>query len=431
MKIKKRFIFTISLLLIYCFSYAQSITISFKPKETNQPIDSIYATNLRTNEKVKLNINDSLTLVKYYTAIDDISDNFGFDNVYPNPTDQGSTLSIITEQNQNIEVAIYNNIGQLVANKNQFLEKGRHLFALEFPSPGIYHVSVNKNNKLSSIKTVYFGRITNIASIFHLGEDFPGSTKNEVISLKSATIQVELAFTKGDIILFECFSAKNTTLITHKPIESKTIEVEFVPCTDSDNRNYKVVKIGSQWWMAENLAYLPAVSPPSLGSDTAKYYYVYDYSGTDVAMAKNTLNYNTYGVLYNWPAAKASSPKGWHLPSDEEWKQLEMYLGMSQQQADTTGWRGTDQGKQLKSSTGWTTGNGTNLSGFSALPAGYRYSNGNFMHIGGDGCWWTSTDYGTNEPWFHFVSRGYNKIHRNHNYNFRKYAWSVRCIKDE
>ncbi|MBA7584634.1 hypothetical protein ES708_26591 [subsurface metagenome] len=99
--------------------------------------------------------------------------------------------------------------------------------------------------------------------------------------------------------------------------------------------------------MVENLAFLPRVGPSSLFSETDPHYYVYDYQGSHVSEAKLTSNYQTYGVLYNWPAALNACPTGWHLPSDEEWKQLEMYLGMSQSEAENTGWRGTDEGGKV------------------------------------------------------------------------------------
>ena len=71
--------------------------------------------------------------------------------------------------------------------------------------------------------------------------------------------------------------------------------------------------------MAENLAWLPGVSPSSDGSETLSYYYVRGYEGTVVSEAKAVANYSTYGVLYNWPAAMAACPDGWHLPSDGDW----------------------------------------------------------------------------------------------------------------
>jgi uncharacterized protein (TIGR02145 family) len=427
----KKLLFLLVFFSVIFRSHAQDITISFQSKESINTIDSVLATNLRTAKNVSLRGGESLILVKYLTSINSISDNSELGFVYPNPSNTDAIFTFSLEKSQDVGIDLYSNSGQLLSKVMQKLGRGSHRFELKFPEAGIYYLSLIKSDGSASFKTIYTGIKNRTSSISYLGSQKLNSQNSEVNQLKRATTDKEIEYATGDIILYSFFSGRNTTILTDKPTDSRTIDVEFTSCIDPDNKSYKAVKIGSQWWMAENLAYLPKVSPPSLGSDTAAYYYVYDYSGVDVAVAKASTNYNTYGVLYNWPAAKISCPAGWHLPSDDEWKQLELTLGMSQQQADTTGWRGTDQGKQMKSSSGWSTGNGTNTSGFSALPSGYRYSNGNFMHIGGDGCWWSSTDYATNEPWYHFVSRGYSKVHRNHNYNFRKYAWSVRCIKDE
>jgi uncharacterized protein (TIGR02145 family) len=101
-----------------------------------------------------------------------------------------------------------------------------------------------------------------------------------------------------------------------KPIKDK---IKRGTVTDVAGNVYKTVLIGKQWWMAENLAYLPVVNLPTEESVTNPYYYVYDYIGEDVDAAKATDNYKTYGVLYNWTAAMAACPAGWHIPSDAEW----------------------------------------------------------------------------------------------------------------
>jgi uncharacterized protein (TIGR02145 family) len=75
--------------------------------------------------------------------------------------------------------------------------------------------------------------------------------------------------------------------------------------------------------MAENLKYLPSVSPSEDQSETEPHYYVYDYQGTNVSDAKATANFKKYGVLYNWPAAMEACPPGTRLPTDEEWHILE------------------------------------------------------------------------------------------------------------
>ena len=186
-----------------------------------------------------------------------------------------------------------------------------------------------------------------------------------------------------------------------------------------DGTRYKTVKIGNQIWMAENLKYLPSVVGPGTGSETTSYYYVYGYNGTDVLAAKATDNYKTYGVLYNWEAAKASCPKGWHLPSDTEYKILEMYLGMTQAQADATGWRGTDQGTKLKE-------NGS--SGFNALMSGYRYTDGSFRSMGSGTYFWSSSASSSSNAWSRALDTSYSTVSR-YDYN-KALGFSVRCLRD-
>lgn len=213
---------------------------------------------------------------------------------------------------------------------------------------------------------------------------------------------------------------------------SLTTESNLSSFTDSrDGKTYKTAKIGNQWWMAENLAYLPMVSPPTEASETTPYYYVYSYSGTNVSSAKANSNFTTYGVLYNLPAALSACPSGWHLPSDSEWKQLEMALGMDQGSADAENLRGTDQGTQMKATSGWSgNGNGTNISGFTGLAGGYRLNVANvFMYIGVGGFWWSSTPNNqyTNAIWCRgldsqsYISRFFSRTDM---------GLSVRCVKN-
>jgi len=203
-----------------------------------------------------------------------------------------------------------------------------------------------------------------------------------------------------------------------------------------DGQPYHTVVIGNQTWFAENLKYLPSVSPSSDGANFSSfYYYVYGYEGTNVAEAKATTNFQTYGVLYNWLAATNACPDGWHLPTDNEWKTLEMYLGMSQSEADDYGWRGYsfDVGKKLKSTSGWyNNGNGTDELGFSALPGGWRThlpdTSGFFMGVRRYGAWWSSTSFYNARAKNRSLYYERNEINRDGDYKGK--GLSVRCIKD-
>jgi len=204
--------------------------------------------------------------------------------------------------------------------------------------------------------------------------------------------------------------------------------------TDTRDGNvYKTVTIGKQIWMAENLRYLPSIVGPETTSATTPYYYVYDYSGTNVNAAKATSNYKTYGVLYNWTAAMAGSasstqntsgvqgvcPKGWHLPGNADWTQLVDHLG------------GTSlAGGKLKE-TGtvhWTSPNNgaTNETGFTALPGGY--CDGTFHIVGIGGYWWSATKYDATDAWSLSVDNYTSNACKS--YLNKMLGFSVNCVKD-
>jgi len=175
-----------------------------------------------------------------------------------------------------------------------------------------------------------------------------------------------------------------------------------------DGQTYKWIKIGDQVWMAENLNYK---------------------TGNSWCYKNKIDNCNKFGRLYNWNAAKNACPTGWYLPSENEWKTLEMHLGMSPREADDTGLRGTDEGKKLKSATGWrNSGNGTNEVDFNALPGGYRSYSGNFSNLGNYGRWWSAPEYGSRTVWDRGLVYNRNKVRRT-NYG-QSAGFSVRCVRE-
>lgn len=266
------------------------------------------------------------------------------------------------------------------------------------------------------------------------------------LSLSTSFAQNDSIYVMKDgIIIWEYKIADIDSIIFYKPvIEEEETSGTFVD--ERDNREYSWVKIGEQIWMAENLKYLPSVVGPGTGSNSEAYCYVYGYDGTSISAAKATENYATYGVLYNWTAAMNGAessdanpsgvqgicPDGWHLPSDAEWKQLEMYLGMSETDVNSTGWRGTVEGGKLKEAgtTHWADPNAgaNNESGFTALPGGNRNSNGNFSNIRYHGHWWSSTEYGTNNAWYRLLYYSNSNVYRD--YNGKSMGFSVRCLRD-
>ncbi len=183
-----------------------------------------------------------------------------------------------------------------------------------------------------------------------------------------------------------------------------------------DNHTYPFKMIGDLTWMTENLAYLPEVNPSSKGSGQDAFYYVYGYQGTDPLAAKETDNYKTYGVLYNWPAANKACPSGWHLPAgDLEWDALIKTLGPS-------------AATKMKSSIGWAEhGGGNNSSGFSAIPGGEVKSNGTFAEMDYNAYFWTSSIISGISS-YKVLAYGLSDVYSYSGDN--RLAFSVRCVKN-
>ena len=198
--------------------------------------------------------------------------------------------------------------------------------------------------------------------------------------------------------------------------------------SDGEGNVYKTVTIGSQVWIAENLratkyndgmTEVPKVTDPddweALSSPGYCWY------------ENDSTTYNEdYGILYNWyTMADTNSyrlaPDGWHVPTDAEWNTLEEYLG------------GPDvAGGKLKEAgiTHWSSPNtgATNETGFSVLPGGYRGNSGTFIDIGNYGCWWSATEGSAASSWYRSLDYNYANVYRNGSY--KRYGFSVRCVRD-
>ncbi len=190
-----------------------------------------------------------------------------------------------------------------------------------------------------------------------------------------------------------------------------------------NGRTYPTVSIKNQNWMAANLSYIPAVSSSKRGSETNPHYYVYDYEGSFPSVASGTENYQIYGVLYNWKAARTACPKGWHLPSDSDWDTLISYLGNFP--ADLMKETGTDR---------WSGDNAraTNLSGLNVRPGGFRryFSelDSNFYCIFQEAFFWSSFESGPLEA--SALSLSYTSSNVSRYLFFKSNGLSVRCLRD-
>jgi uncharacterized protein (TIGR02145 family) len=195
-----------------------------------------------------------------------------------------------------------------------------------------------------------------------------------------------------------------------------------------NNKSYLIVKIGEQWWMAENLetsAYSSGMSIPEISS-------------TDLSTWTNLKSSGKTEINYNWYSIGNSSPNlvpGWHIPSDAEWKTLEEHLGMDNTNANKLGWRGNSEGDKLKAldNFGWPKYDenlvwGTNESGFGAVQKACRMFYGNAGESG-NAFFWTSTE-GPSDSTAYYRGLDYKKSNIFRHYGSKNYGFAVRLVKD-
>lgn len=207
--------------------------------------------------------------------------------------------------------------------------------------------------------------------------------------------------------------------------------IERGTVVDSQGQVYSTVKIGDQWWMAENLAVktfndgtsIFEVSPEL--PDTVWR----NLTGPAYTFVNDTL----YGLLYNYAVVEDSrgiAPEGWHIPTDDDWKKLEETIGVSN--VNSLGWRGEREAEDLvpKFSIGWLEGSylfGTGKFGFEALPGGCILFNGIRSSQGNNAFWWTSTPTNT-EAYYRYIDADKKQIFRQKTY--KNYGMSIRCVKN-
>ena len=226
-------------------------------------------------------------------------------------------------------------------------------------------------------------------------------------------------------------------------------DLEYDTVTDIDGNMYATIEIGTQVWMAENLkvTHFADGSPIPEITDEAEWDAMEPETQAYCWYDNEAENKDSNGALYSWAAAmygglssdtigvQGVCPDGWHLPTDAEWKILEMALGMDQVETDNLDWRGSDQGGQLKELgfSNWSLPNegASNSSGFTAVPGGFRSAMGLFYSAGDYANFWSATadEGGSSRAWFRILNYEEARIYRH--YNSKQLGLSVRCVKDQ
>lgn len=442
------------LLSMSCYSgFAQVYRITFTGKGDAGQIDRIKATNLNSNESMTIWGFETLYLEVVQENLMGVASARPGDTggqIYPNPFQGNATLLVSVTKPQLVSVAVRNLSGQVVSQTANYVEAGGNEFSISVPKAGLYFITATTDEGTSAYKAVCTDPAVMHKAVTFKGASAPIGQDVSGAALKAGGIPKTLVIKKGDVILYQCMSGDMITLMAESPDDSKNLEVEFAKCTDAGGKNYPVITIGNQTWMAGNLAWLPGVGPSSEGSIASPKYYVYGFGGYDIRKAKESENYQTYGVLYNWEAARTACPEGWRLPTDGDWVTMENYLGMKSGEAGKCGWRHSGEvGCQLKEpgKAHWNQAIPVSekLSGFFALPAGYApakpenitgtksaletddtYRIG-FARMGLCTFFWSSSEYDSQSAWNRRLGCMENGVERQA--VIKSYGYSVRCIR--
>lgn len=199
--------------------------------------------------------------------------------------------------------------------------------------------------------------------------------------------------------------------------------LDYGEVSDIDGNTYATIIVGDQEWMAENLRTTTYSNGDEIPIVTDDDTWEWLDDGACVWYMNDCNSEIPYGRLYNWHAVEDDRnicPAGWHVPGNDEWDELtDLFGGMAAggalKSAGTLYWFDPNMG-------------GSNESGMSLLPGGFREDDGFFNALGVMACYWTSTDYGPNDAFYRELSYGHSNIFTT--FENRRSGFSVRCVKD-
>ncbi|MEN8225352.1 MAG: FISUMP domain-containing protein [Bacteroidota bacterium] len=407
----------------------------------NVPLESILIENLTQGGDTTLYAPDTVLVLDYITSIYDketIDENtFSVSQNYPNPFKGKTEVELYLQEMEYIIITVSDLFGRILTQYEKTLNRGKHAFTFYAGTGEYYLLTVTGKQTSQTIKMLNAGSYTTDGGkckIVYSG--------NKAISrFKSQQDINGFVYNLGDELKYTAYVYFGEKTISDTPTGNQTYIFQFVsgePCPGTptvfyEGEYYATVLIGNQCWLKRNLNVGTMITGNLEMTDNniiEKYCY-----------GNIPDNCATYGGLYQWDemmqyttsqGAQGICPPDWHLPTDEEWKQLEgtvdSQYGYPDPEWDNAFWRGYDAGERLKSGIGWYNyGNGSNLYGFLGLPGGYRNTNGTFFTLTSSGNFWSSSVEGAN-AWIRALSYEYSGVSRSA-YN-HTYGYSVRCLRD-
>lgn len=430
--------------------WAQDYLVEFAIEGENYKPDSVQVKNVELQEMLTLEGSDILHLLGNVGISNptDVTDELV---LYPNPVVDIAHLEFSNQEKGVVTVTLYNISGKLVTQHSAIQPQGRLSYQLKGVPKGTYLVAVT-NNQNETLSSTLLSLSENGSSpeIKQLSSTL--ITKNKT-STAAETAIIEMQYNDGENLIFTAYY-NNQISLTGKVVDaSHTIDFLFNEMIgDIEGNDYNTLQIGDQAWMAENLktgTYKDGTTIPVI-EDT----YAWCVASTPaMCWYNNDKDYalsHTYGGLYNFFSVTTEllCPEGWHVPSNQEWRDLEFYLAATGHNYDGSIYTGNDPeeagskiGKAIADKESWdeatlgydgATGDHpelNNSSAFNGIAAGGRYMlTGIFDAEGWLTNWWSSSPEEPDDAWNHFMWVEDPSIIET--YYFKEGGYSIRCVKD-
>lgn len=417
------------------------LTFTADNNGTYVQLDSIKVMNRPQGGDTVLYYPDTMLVLNYQLGIPEINNETGYLQVfqnYPNPAADQTTISLFVPEKDKVNMRATDMLGRLILNTDRVLDKGIHSFRFTPGGGNLNFFTAQWRGKSGSIKILQTSSNSNRAcSLEYLGNDASSPQLKAIEEIRGFSLSI------GDTLLYIGYAYTIESGMLDAPEESQSYTFQFatnIPCpatpiVEYEGQVYNTIQIFSQCWLKENLN----VGTMIQGVDSADDNSIiekYCYNNEPDSCTK-------YGGLYQWDemmqyttqqGVQGICPPGWHLPADEEWKVLEGAMdsqyGIGDPEWDRGGFRGYDVGTSIKTKSGWYDGkNGTDLFGFSGMPAGFRHIYGDTWGISEGGSWWSTLKY-----------EGYDACSRGLHFSVmwgicrgedeKRLGFSVRCLKD-
>jgi uncharacterized protein (TIGR02145 family) len=423
------------LLIIGLFSsiyvFPQSYLITFEGTGESTNVGTVTAENLTKGSSVTLSGSDVLRLNVITGVNQENRGESGSLKIYPNPFVGSSRIEIFPAFPGDAIITVNDLTGRMIAQTKMYLDASQNELILTGLKKGFFLVTIRGSNyNLSGrlLSIVNQGNDVRIKNVSTYHDQIVGSKATS--ENKGVKGYVDMDYSAGNLIKFTGISGNYSTVKVDNPTQDKIISFNFVNCKDGDNNYYRVVGIGTQTWMAENLKttkYSDGMSIPFVNT-TNGWDILIETDKAFCYLLDNVSNANVYGALYTWAAAmngavssnsnpsgvQGACPTGWHLPSVDEWTYMINYLGGSSLAGGKLKETGTSH---------WNSNIGaTNASGFTAIPGGFR-DDWAWFGINNIGGYWSATN--GMSRWTDAASIAVTSYTSN-----KKYGFSVRCLKD-